>query len=240
MSDFNSIENVNSQPQLNAVQRIFGVFFSPKKTFEDIDRKPDWIVPLVLILLLVVAFTIVTMPISMPERMEKQREKMEERGMSSEQIDAAMATGEKVGKIIGPIGAAITTAIILAIFTLILWFVGNVVLGGQTTFVKMFSVYNYSSLIGMLGLLLSLPLIISKQTANVHFSLALLLPDDQSKTVLYNFLKAFSLFSIWQYVVLAIGFAVIYKFSMKKSGITMLVLFIIYVIFSVTISQLFG
>jgi len=240
MSEMNSIETTGSQQELNTIQRMFGVFFSPKKTFEDIDRKPDWVVPFVVILVIMVVFTIVTMPITLPERMEIQREKMEERGMSDEQIDAAMATGEKIGKIMGPIGAAITIGIMLVIFTLILWFVGNIVLGGQTTFKKMFSVYNYSSLIGMLGLLVSIPLIISKQTANVHFSLALLLPEDQSKTVLYNVLKALGLFSIWQYVVLAIGFAVIYKFSMKKAGFTMLILFIIYVIVTVTMSQIFG
>jgi len=240
MNDMNSTESYGSGSRLSAIQRVIGVFFSPRDTFEDIDRKPDWVVPLVIILLVVVAFTIITMPITMPERMEMQRQKMEERGMTDEQIDNALATGAKVGKVIGPIGAAISTTIALLIFTLILWFVGNIVLGGQTTFKKMFSVYNYSSLIGMLGLLLTIPLIIQKQTANVHFSLALLLPEDQSKTILYKTLKAFGLFSIWQYVVLAIGFAVIYKFSMKKAGLTMAILFVLYVIFTVTMSQIFG
>lgn len=225
---------------MNAMQRIFGVFFSPKNTFEDIDRKPTWVVPVALILAIVVAFTIITMPITMPEQMEKQREKMLERGMGDDQIDQIMASQEKIGKFIGPVGAVISTIIILLIFAGILIFVGNIVLGGKTTFKTMFSVYVHSSLIGMLGMLLSLPLIIQKQTANVHFSLALMLSEDQSKTILYNVLKAFGLFSIWQYVVLAIGFAVIYKFSMKKAGIAMVVLFLIYVGFSVAMAQIFG
>lgn len=225
---------------MNAMQRIFGVFFSPKNTFQDIDRKPTWVVPVALILAIVVAFTIITMPITMPEQMEKQREKMLERGMGDDQIDQIMASQEKIGKFIGPVGAVISTIIILLIFAGILIFVGNIVLGGKTTFKTMFSVYVHSSLIGMLGMLLSLPLIIQKQTANVHFSLALMLSEDQSKTILYNVLKAFGLFSIWQYVVLAIGFAVIYKFSMKKAGIAMVVLFLIYVGFSVAMAQIFG
>lgn len=225
---------------MNAMQRIFGVFFSPKNTFQDIDRKPTWVVPVALILAIVVAFTIITMPITMPEQMEKQREKMLERGMGDDQIDQIVASQEKIGKFIGPVGAVISTIIILLIFAGILIFVGNIVLGGKTTFKTMFSVYVHSSLIGMLGMLLSLPLIIQKQTANVHFSLALMLSEDQSKTILYNVLKAFGLFSIWQYVVLAIGFAVIYKFSMKKAGIAMVVLFLIYVGFSVAMAQIFG
>jgi hypothetical protein len=231
---------MNDQQNLNAIQRIFGVFFSPKNTFEDIDRKPTWVVPVAVILAIVVAFTIITMPITMPEQMDKQREKMLERGMDDDQIDQIMTSQEKISKFMGPVGAGITTIIVLLIFTLILWFVGNIVMGGKTTFKNMFSVYIHSSLIGMLGLLLSLPLIIQKQTANVHFSLALLLPEEQSKTILYNVLKAFGIFSIWQYVVLAIGFAVIYKFSMKKAGIAMVVLFLIYVMFSVAMTQIFG
>lgn len=237
MSDYNSS---TSQSGLNPIQRVIGVFFSPKKTFEDIDRKPDWIVPLALILIIMLAFTLITMPITMPEQMEKQRERMEERGMGQDEIDTALAAGENIGKIIGPIGAVVGTAIWLLIFTLILWFVGNIVLGGQTTFMKLFSVNNYSSLVGMLGLLLTLPIVLTKKTANVHFSLASFLPDDQSKTILYQVLKSFGLFSIWQFAVLAIGFAVIYKFSMKKSGMAMAVLFLITVIVTVVFSQIFG
>ncbi|MCI0493504.1 YIP1 family protein [candidate division KSB1 bacterium] len=231
---------MEDQQKLNAMQRIIGVFFSPRPTFEDIDRKPAWVIPLVIIMAIVIGFTIVTMPITMPDQMEKQREKMLERGMDDDQIDQILTTQEKVGKYIGPVMAAITTAIVLVIFALVVWFIGNIVLGGKTTFKTMFSVYLYSSLIGMLGMLLSLPLIIQKQTANVHFSLALLLPEEQSKTILYNVLKACGVFSIWQYVVLAIGFAVIYKFSMKKAGTTMVVLFLFYVIFSVAMAKIFG
>lgn len=225
---------------MSALEKVIGVFLSPKKTFEAIDQRPDWVVPLIIILFIILVFTIVTAPVTIPEQMEKQKERMEERGMSDEQIETAMATGEKFGKIIGPIGAVIGTVVMLLIFTLILWFVGNILLGGQTSFVKMFSVYNYSSLIGMVGMLLSIPIILSKKTANVHFSLASFLSEDQSKTLPYQILKQFSVFSIWQFAVLAIGFAVIYKFSMKKSAWTMVVLFLIAAALAVTFERIFA
>lgn len=240
MSDMNSSADAGSQPQLSAGQRIIGVFLSPGKTFEDLDRRPDWILPLVIILIITLAFTIITSPITMPEQMDKQRVKMEERGMSDEQIEQALTTGEKVGKILAPIGAIVGTTIMLLIFTLMVWFVGNIVLGGQTTFKKIFSVYNYSSLIGALGMIVTLPVVLAKKTANVHFSLASFLSDDQSQTLLYKILRSFGVFSIWQYIVLAIGFAAIYKFSMKKSGWTIVVLFLIYVMITVVLSQIFG
>ena len=233
------MEETKTSKDLNVIQKMVGVFFSPKDSFEAIDRKPDWIVPLVAIIILTLVFTMLTLPITMPAQMEKQREKMEERGMAEDQIEQAMAASESMGKIMAPVGIIIGVPIVLLFITLIIWFVGNVVLGGQTTFKKMFSVYTYSSLIGTGGLMLVSLLIYVRQSADVHFSLALLLPQDQSEEILYKILKGFDLFAIWQYAVLAIGFAVIYKFSMKKSGWTMAVLFIITVFISVGFQQIF-
>ena len=40
-----------SQPVISPIGRIIGVFFSPKATFEDIVRKPSWVLPVVLLTL---------------------------------------------------------------------------------------------------------------------------------------------------------------------------------------------
>ena len=234
------MEENSTSKEPNVVQKIVGVFFSPKETFEAINRKPDWLIPLVVIVILTLVFSMITMPITMPEQMEKQREKMEERGMSDDQIDQAMASGEKMGKIMAPVGIIVGVPIVLLFFTLIVWFVGNVILGGQTTFKNMFSVYTYSSLIGTFGFMLTALLMLMQKTADVHFSFALLLPVEQADTALYQFLKGLNLFSIWQYAVLAIGFAVIYKFSMKKAGWAMGVFFLVTILVSVGFQQLFG
>lgn len=224
---------------MNVFQKIVGVFFEPKNTFTAIDQKPDWIAPLLVIIVLTLVFTMLTMPITLPDQMEKQRVKYEERGMSDEQIDQAMSAGESIGKIAAPISVVIGVPIVLLFFALIFWFVGNVVLGGQTTYIKMFSVYIYASLIGMLGLALKSLVIMLRESADVHFSLALLLNPEESETLLFKVLNSFDLFAIWQYAVLAIGFAVIYKFTIKKAGITMAVLFLITVVITVGLSQIF-
>ena len=39
------------QQQMSAMSRVFGALFSPQKTFEDIARKPSWLLPIVLITL---------------------------------------------------------------------------------------------------------------------------------------------------------------------------------------------
>ena len=48
----------DAQPSLSPVARIFGVLFSPRKTFEDIVRKPSWMAPLIVELVLVLVVCI--------------------------------------------------------------------------------------------------------------------------------------------------------------------------------------
>src|ERR1700731_2067228 len=48
-----------SQPAISPIGRIVGVFFSPKATFEDIVRKPSWVLPVVLLTLFSIGVTFV-------------------------------------------------------------------------------------------------------------------------------------------------------------------------------------
>jgi hypothetical protein len=47
------------QASISPFGRIVGVLFSPKKTFEDIARKPSWLLPVVLSTLLGILSTVV-------------------------------------------------------------------------------------------------------------------------------------------------------------------------------------
>lgn len=40
------------QSQMSAISRMFGVLFSPQKTFEDIVRKPSWLIPIIVLTIL--------------------------------------------------------------------------------------------------------------------------------------------------------------------------------------------
>ena len=45
----------DAEPKPNSFQRIIGVLFSPDSTFKSIARRPDWVVPLVLLLVISLA-----------------------------------------------------------------------------------------------------------------------------------------------------------------------------------------
>ena len=215
----------------NFLTNFINVFFSPRKTMASIDHSPKWVLPFVVLLLLIFIFTLITSPVSIKEGMEKQRTRMEQKGLSDEEIDNALQVGEKVGKVTAPILAVVGAGLMTALIALIIWFVGNVILGGIATYKKVFTMYIYSSFISMLGMFIKLPLILSKGTMDIHFSLASFFNPDSLPKLFYSLLRTIEVFQIWQFFVLAIGFAIIYKFSMKKSAWAMVALFVIYAFF---------
>ena len=50
----------DAEPKPNSFQRIIGVLFSPDATFASIARRPDWVVPLVLIVIIALANGVLT------------------------------------------------------------------------------------------------------------------------------------------------------------------------------------
>jgi len=234
------MSNIQTENQkIGTFGKIYNIFFSPRITFESVDEKPDWLVPMTIVVIVALIFGLVAMPVIMPEKMAEQRLKLEERGMSPQEIDRAMEMGEKFGKRIAPVGAIVGTVIYLTVVAGIFLFIGNIILGGKTSFKKMLSVVCYSSLIGSLGSLILLPLVLSKQTMDVHFSLAAVMSSEASKTILYQFLKKIDLFAIWQIFVAGIGVSAIYKFTTQKSVLMVASLYVVYILISLVWFSIF-
>lgn len=231
-------ETTTEAKGMNVLQRILGVFVSPGETFANIDRKPDCLAPMILVVLASLVSTYFILPIVLPESMALQEEKMLEQGMSREQVDKAMEIGAPIGKAMGLASAVIGTVVWMLVAALALWFVGNVILSGQTSYLKVFSVYTYTSVIGVLEAIIKTPLIVMKGSADIQLNCSVFLPAEQSQTLLYYVLQGLDVFVIWRFAVLAIGFVAIYKFSLQKAGWTMVVLFLIRMGIIVTFAQL--
>jgi len=228
MGDANAMNQAGSQKELNAIQKILGVFFSPTKTFKSIARKPGWIVPVVIIVLVTIIISIVANPILLPLRKDRMLERMEQRGATREQMadmSDSIDSSAKFGFILGTIKLIIK----LLLLTSVVWFVGKVILGKGATFKKVLSVYSYSYLPWVFGVVLVVILMVIQKSPDIHFSLATFLPGDQSDKFIYNLLQSVGVFSIWHFVVLAIGFSVIHQISFKKNMGSIVVLLLCYI-----------
>jgi hypothetical protein len=220
--------------------RIVGVFTSPGKTFASIDASPGWLVPVLVMIVANLIFFYYAGDIVLQERLEQQEQTLVEQGLDAEQIEQRMALGASIGKWMGygfsVIGPFIAVVVVSAVFM----FVGNTVLGGETTFKKLMSVTAHSWLILSLYALILLPLILAQGTSLVTFSLASLMPDSAATTFLYQLLLRVDLFSIWCIAVFSIGLGVIYKMKTQKMATAVVVVYALYALGAAGLSSLFS
>jgi len=240
MSSDTQINNGPEGEELSIVQKIVGIFTAPAKAFASIDLSPSWIIPLTLILAVNLVFVYFANDIILEETLVQQEEAMMERGMDAEQIDAALTQVESWTPISVWVLSIIGPPIILAIVSGVFLFVGNVILGGKTSFKKVLSVTAWSWLIFSLAGLVMLPLVLSQETMQISFSLATFMSEESKNTFLYLFLQKIEVFTIWWIAVYSIGLGVIYKTKTQKMATAVGVVYFIYAVVASALGGMFS
>lgn len=195
-------------------KRMIGVFVSPGATFEAVRARvsvADWLVPLILMAIV----GTVTLYLILPLQMEMAQTNVAE--------DMKAAT-DAAAVIFAPFGVVVWAFVIAAIFLVLVRFV----LGGETTYRHVLAVTCYGSLVGIPGAIVTVPLMLAKESAVVQVGLGLLLPDSMAESFLAYFLHSLSVFAIWQCALTAIGLGIVSGISTKKAAIGVFVLFILY------------
>ena len=232
-----AVEQPNEPGFLN---RLTNIFVNPVKAMESIDRAPTWLWPLVLIALVSLVVAMVVMPFAMQMQIDLIRNNPDIPPEQAQMIEQQMSQGgaiQYIGAIFGIIiGLPLVNLIIAAIF----YFVGSVLLGGDSTFKKNFSIWIWAGCITALGAIIKLPVMYIKKSAMVTFSPALFLSGDNLGKPIYTLFSNFDFFVIWQLAVFAIGYSIIYKFSRAKAFVTVGILWVIWIICHVVFSSVFS
>lgn len=205
-----------SQATVSPLGRVIGVLFSPKKTFEDIVRKPSWLLPVVLMTVLstVVTFAF-TQRVNWREFMSQQIEKSPRAAqLSAEQKQQQIEAGAKFSPmVIDAIG--VVAPIILALFIgLVMWGAYSLLGGISTNFATAIGITSHAFLTGLVSSPLFLLILYLKPVENIDVenpmatNVAALLPDESAKW-LVALCKSLDIFSIWTLILLAIGFAAV-------------------------------
>jgi hypothetical protein len=223
---------------------IAGVFTDPKGTFGEIagvmelphptdpSKTKDgskWWIPFVIALVVSTAIGAYTVPrIVMPEQMETARETMIERGMSEAEIDQAMEMSTAVGGVVGVVGVVVVTLIIFFIAAGLTHLFAKMV-GGKGRFRHARAVTAYAMMITVLGSLVKLPMMIRQKTMHVSTGPAILLGDVEPTDKLFRFLQSgFDIFVLWSLVVTLFGLALLYRLSMGKAAVAVVLLWVIF------------
>jgi hypothetical protein len=226
------------EKDMNLVARIWNVFVSPVSTFKAVRVKPMWVAPFIITLVISAVATYFLTPVIMEETREKIIDSMEERDASNEQIESTVERTEKFQKY-SIVPSAIIVGAILAFALAGIWLlVTNVLSGGSATYAQVLGASIYAGFIGVLGLLIKMPIILSQRTMNVHFSIATFMSDASQDTFLYKLLAKMDLFAVWGMIVLGIGLAVVGGLKPKKVLPWIVLIYVLYWVVATALSNL--
>ncbi len=234
------------KPTMNPFQRLFGIFFSPVKTFQDISRKPSFLLPLVVMIIITVIATFVVMPkIDLEATMQYE---VERKGVevSDEQIEQIAAMQGKIGKIVGPIVAGGFTIIISLIFAGLYFALLRIWKGGST-FSRVFSVTVFSFFVSVIKQIIAIPMamqledksIMSQEANNIVMTnLAAFLDWETTSRPLYAAAANIDLFNIWTIILAIFGLTAVSKLEPKQSAATVLIVWLVWIAFIAGITAL--
>jgi hypothetical protein len=202
-------------PAQSFPERLMGIFISPAETLADVARKPDFVAPLIAIVLGPIAVTETMLWKIGMERIV--RTSIEQSGrassMSPEQMDQAVRQGARIGAVFAHISGVVGAPIFLLILAGLGLLIVNLIFGAKTKFKTVFSLVCYAKLVTLLGALMALAVILfgdpdhfnaqNPVPANVGFFLN---PLAVSKP-LYALVSSADIFTIWFLILAAVGLA---------------------------------
>ncbi|HEX3067779.1 MAG TPA: Yip1 family protein [Thermoanaerobaculia bacterium] len=222
-------------PEPSGFQRIIGVLFSPDATMASIARRPDWVLPLVILLVMsLVAGVVIAQHVDFGAAA---REAMEQnKNASQEQIDKGVKMAAGIGKVVtylspvlSAIGLLIIAGVLLLAFRLF---------GGEGDFKQAFSVTCYSSMPGVIKSIIMMIIIVAKGGTIPGQQLAILvrsnlgfLVDYKANPMAFAVLSSIDIFSIWFLVLMIIGFAYLSRVSRAKSAVIIISLWLVVLCF---------
>ena len=215
-----------AQPQaaISPFGRVIGVLFSPKKTFEDIARAPNWVLPILISTVLsIISVVVLNQRMNWRDYIIQQMDKNPRAAQLSadqKQQQADMAVKFTVGIVYA---SGFLVPICFALFVgLVMWGAYNLLAGAGAGFSQAFSIVAHAGLAG-LGIV-STPLLLlvlflkppgTMDPENLlATNLAALLPEDSAKW-LFALCKSFDVFTFWTLILIGIGFAAVNPRKLK-------------------------
>ena len=219
------IINQSEPAQMSEVGTLAGIFFEPGRTFEDLRRKPRFIlaaiIPVILLTLFMGAFTAkIGYERLVRERLESS---------SWYQGQSAEVKNQMLEQQMNPI-ARYASMVIAPIVFLLTFFIGGLIywgganaMGGSMSYLRGVAVWVYSGfppfVVSMLANLLILLLkspdeidTVASQQGLIHANPSFFI-DTKAMPVLGAILGTFDLFYIWGWVLAAIGLRIVGKIS---------------------------
>ena len=239
------ILKTDEPPQMSEVGTLGSIFFEPGATFEDMRRKPRFLLAGLIMLVLVAAFNILLTKKIGFERLARERletSSFYQNQPSERKAETLRMQTSPVFEYINYTIVPVVFLIIILIGSLIYWLGANA-MGGTVTFLRGLSVWIYSSFPPTVVSLLANILVLFLKSADdidvdatknglIQASPAFFM-DAKSSPVLHAVLGTFDLFFIWGWILAAIGLRIVGKISSGAAWAIVLMVALLNVAFRV-------
>ena len=226
----NRADNLSQSSQMNLLRRVAGIFFWPGNVMDNLAERPRIAFPFIFLPIVQLAAMLATIPMYKEFIRNGTVELASQKNleMTSEQLNKTV----NLAMITGPVGGAIGVVIAWVLGALILWGVIKI-FKGQGSYKQILSITGYAGVITVLSTVVH---VIKSNVTGVYdllsyTSLAVLMPK-MDGNFFYGMAKFLDVFSIWQYVVIAIGVAAVSKMPKKKAYLIVAAIFIIQVLYA--------
>ncbi len=207
----------STQPEMGLFARAWGVITAPRATLESVvaSPRPVGILFICAILIGLAAglpqFTEVGRQAVLTQQVEA-TERFMNRPVTTEEY-AAMERRSHSGPYTTMVGVLVAFPIFALLWTAIYWVAFNTVLGGTGSFKQVLAIVNHSYVPAALGALVGAPIQVMQEkfTQGGPFNLGVLAPMLDPASPLATLLGWTNVFTIWGFVITAMGLAVLYR-----------------------------
>jgi hypothetical protein len=222
------------------MKRLLDVFSAPTRLFTSIKEKPEWILPFVIVLVIVAIAASSTVVLTKDAMITRQEEVLKERGLDDAQIEQTKKFMQgPLPAVFGGISGAIFVGILLLLFTVILnLFVP--VFGGISGFKSVLTVVSFAALIKVPSAILKIILMAITKSPFVTTSLALITPNLEKTSFVYQLLAGFDFFIIWEMILVAIGINIINGVKKQNAYILVFLIWVVSLFIGIGLSFLRG
>jgi hypothetical protein len=215
--------------------RATGIFASPGEVFNEMAATPvqssSWTLPLILSLLIAIVFTFALFnnPSLRQQVLEPQQQKMQQQveagKLTQEQYERATAMMESpvMFYVFGVIGSVVFISLSFFGAPLALWLASKLILKATASYKKFLEVFGLSTLIGVLGAIVTLLMMYLFDSVHATLGGSLLVMNGfDPENMGHKLLSAVSVFGLWQTALVGIGIS---KVAGKSMGTGMGVAF---------------
>jgi hypothetical protein len=233
------------QPAMSLTSRLFNIFVDPGEVFRQVkNSKPaaaNWLVPALILAIIgaISAFVIFSQPAIVQQFREQQQKALDQQisagKLTQAQADQAMPMIETFTKISVAVGAMVGPFFHIFWWAFVLWLMAQLILKTKIPFLQATDVAGLTTMILVLGAIVTTLLTIITGKLGITLSPALAISNYDLKNKLHLSVAALNVFNVWLVAVSASGLSRLTGAPFTKALLIVVIYWLVYSLFFISI-----